>query len=82
MVDPVPDCTTETPTGSARCRLHDDDESGYEKLEKNVLDNVEASDGNDERGNNDDERLGDNDENEGWNFDLMSATAYGGDQKS
>ena len=53
---------------------------------KSVIDDDENRNGDDEnandnveRGNDDDERATGDDENEGWNFDLMSATAYGCD---
>ena len=38
--------------------------------------NVESGNGGDESGNDDDELPIGNDQSEGWNFDLMSATAY------
>ena len=49
-----------------------DDDENRNGDDENANDNVE-------RGNNDDERATGDDENEGWNFDLMSATAYGDD---
>ncbi|KZV60660.1 hypothetical protein PENSPDRAFT_694082 [Peniophora sp. CONT] len=42
-------------------------------------DDDENANNNVERGNDDDELPIDDDENEEWNFDLMSATAYGYD---
>ena len=42
-------------------------------------DGDENANNNVERGNDDDELPIGEDENEGWNFDLMSATAYGCD---
>lgn len=49
----------------------DGDESENDD-DENTNDNVK-------RGNDGDERATDSDENEGWDFDLMSATAYGDD---
>ena len=43
---------------------------------ENRNNNVGGGNGGDESGNDDDELPIGNDQSEGWNFDLMSATAY------